>query len=95
MSEAATSEISAANYRARALGVRAGMRLGVARRLCPPDHPDQPHTLVVLPYDFQAYAATSEQIYRVLYKYTNNVECKSLRDTSEVLYVPAPSDFCF
>ncbi|KAJ8601739.1 hypothetical protein CTAYLR_006752 [Chrysophaeum taylorii] len=46
--KASTSEISSANYKAREFGVRAGMFLGEARKMCP--------SLVTIPFEFEKYA---------------------------------------
>ena len=48
------SEISSCNYPAREKGVKNGMFLGNAMKLCP--------GLVVLPYDFQAYDKVSRKV---------------------------------
>ena len=47
-------QVSAANYEARAFGVRAGQFIGEAKRMCP-------HLLVV-PYMFDKYTEISEQV---------------------------------
>lgn len=47
-------QVSAANYEARAFGVRAGQPIGEAKRLCP-------HLLVV-PYMYDKYTEISEQV---------------------------------
>ena len=56
--ETGRGEVSAANYAARAKGVRANMRMCDAVELCP--------DLVVMPYDFDAYTEASEAVYRVI-----------------------------
>ncbi|KAJ3364501.1 deoxycytidyl transferase [Allomyces javanicus] len=53
-----SSEIASCNYVARGFGVRNGMFTGQARKLCP--------QLILLPYDFAAYRATTAQLYAVL-----------------------------
>jgi DNA repair protein REV1 len=68
-SVASTSEIAAANYAARAFGIRAGTRLGKARSLCP--------QLVSLPYQFEAYTQTSRNLYACLFGFTHSVEILS------------------
>lgn len=72
LSAAATSEIAAANYAARALGVRAGWRLGRAREHC-----GGAATLIACPYDFDAYRATSLALYATLFRFTHGVEILS------------------
>eukprot|EP00752_Nemacystus_decipiens_P004206 g3844.t1 len=58
---AGSSEISSCNYPARAFGLRAGMFMMQAKKLCP--------ELIVLRYDFEAYTETSEKMYRVFLRY--------------------------
>eukprot|EP00873_Tetraselmis_striata_P038497 jgi/Tetstr1/458761/TSEL_045146.t2 len=67
-SNAGTSggEISSANYPARALGIRAGMWMGEAKKLCP--------DLLVMPYQFERYQEISDKVYSILLKYTAAVQ---------------------
>ena len=65
----ANGEISSASYEARKFGVKSGMWLQKARRLCP--------DLQVLPYDFDQYRRGSEQAYRLFFHLTNRVEVSS------------------
>ena len=60
-----SSEISSANYEARAFGIRAGMRLGRARALCP--------ALLACRYEFQDYAETAEKMARGVLEATPHV----------------------
>lgn len=53
-------EISSCTYEARKFGVRAGMFLREARKLCP--------TLKFVPYDFNAYEKVSIQIYTLFHQ---------------------------
>ena len=46
--------MSSANYEARAFGVRAGMFISEAKRLCP--------DIIVMPYMFEKYEAISERV---------------------------------
>jgi nucleotidyltransferase/DNA polymerase involved in DNA repair len=62
-------EISSCSYEARALGVTSGMWLKQAREKCP--------HIVVVPYEFEQYQRVSEQVYRLLFTITNNVEISS------------------
>ena len=55
----ARSEISSANYPARAFGVKAGMWMREAKKLCP--------QLVVEPFDFEKYTEVAKQVYSVLF----------------------------
>ncbi|CAM9347459.1 unnamed protein product, partial [Hapterophycus canaliculatus] len=58
---AGSSEISSCNYPARAKGLRAGMFMMQAKKLCP--------ELIVLRYDFEAYTEASEKMYGVFLQY--------------------------
>ncbi|KAJ1456612.1 hypothetical protein M885DRAFT_170757 [Pelagophyceae sp. CCMP2097] len=51
-----SSEISTANYEARKFGVKAGMWLGSAKKLCP--------NLVTVPFEFEEYSSTAEDVVR-------------------------------
>lgn len=53
-------EVSSASYQARAFGVRAGMFLREAKKLCP--------QLVVVPYEFEKYERVCVQVYILLYQ---------------------------
>jgi nucleotidyltransferase/DNA polymerase involved in DNA repair len=67
---ASSSDVSACNYAARARGVRNGIWLGEARKLCP--------ELVVLPYEFELYARVSRRVYLQFARVTaavNPVSC--------------------
>jgi DNA repair protein REV1 len=63
------SEISSCNYEARRFGVSAGMWTRRAMELCP--------TLVTLPYEFDKYTATAEQVYRIFAAFTHHLEAVS------------------
>ena len=65
-----TSSISSCNYVARGFGLHAEMSIGRARRLCP--------ELVLVPYEFEKYAAASEDIYRIFFGVTHRVQAVSL-----------------
>ena len=65
-----TSSISSCNYVARGFGLHAEMSIGRARRMCP--------ELVVVPYEFEKYAAASEDIYRIFFSVTHRVQAVSL-----------------
>ena len=58
--------VSAASYEARKFGVRSGMPLRTALRLCP--------QCVFLPVDFEAYENESERFMEILRSYTGLVE---------------------
>mgnify|MGYP001155945527 CR=1 FL=1 len=63
------SEISAANYAARAFGVRSGMWMKQARKLCPQLH--------VVPYQFQKFEEVSKQLYSILFSWSAQVQAVS------------------
>ena len=48
------TQVSSANYLARATGIRADMGIGEAKKLCP--------DLVVMPYQYDKYQTISEQV---------------------------------
>lgn len=66
-----TSEIASASYEARAKGVKNGMSLGQARKLCGDD-------LTTIPYEFETYKKFSLQFYTVLGGYADNLEAVSI-----------------
>jgi DNA repair protein REV1 len=66
---AGSSEISSCNYLARGKGIRAGMFMQLAKKLCP--------ELVVLPYQFEEIEACSFQIYDIFFSHTPYVQAMS------------------
>jgi len=58
--------IAAASYEAKALGIKRGLQLHEARRLCP--------DLVILPSDYEAYSLYSERLFAILRRFTPLVE---------------------
>ena len=58
--------IAAASYEAKALGIKRGLQLHEARRLCP--------ELVVLPSDYEAYSLYSRHLFEILRRFTPLVE---------------------
>lgn len=62
--------VLSATYPARSTGIRSGMPMTRARRLCP--------DLIVVPPDHDAYAAASEQVFAVLETFTAVVEIASV-----------------
>lgn len=61
-----SGEVSSANYEARKFGVTASMFMAHAKELCP--------DLIVVPYHFDKYEEVSEQVYRILLKYSSCVQ---------------------
>lgn len=63
--EAGAATVASCNYTARALGVRNGMWVRQARRLCP--------SALVFPYDFQRYREASRGFYDIVRRYSSRV----------------------
>lgn len=55
------SEIASCSYEARALGLRNGMFMGTALRLCP--------NLKTIPYDFEGYKEVAYTLYDTVAQY--------------------------
>ena len=64
-----TSEIACASYEARQFGICNGMCFASARDRCP--------SVVAAPYAFDAYEATSKQLYKILLSRTRNIQVVS------------------
>ncbi len=62
--------IACASYEAKARGVRRGIALGEARRLCP--------DLVVLPSDYETYSLFSQRMFDIARRFTPDVEAYSI-----------------
>lgn len=75
------SEIASCSYEARAAGVRNGMFLGAARKLCP--------DIYCVPYQFEQYRQVSQRLYDILVTYSHEIEAVSCDeayiDVSEAL----------
>lgn len=52
------SDVASCSYEARACGVRNGMWLGDAKKMCP--------NLRIIPYDFEEYHAVLEKLYKIV-----------------------------
>ncbi|MPC44371.1 DNA repair protein REV1 [Portunus trituberculatus] len=63
------SEIASCNYEARKAGVRNGMFLGPALKLCP--------HLKTIPYDFEGYKEVSYKLYDIVGSFTHDIEAVS------------------
>ncbi|KAL0275256.1 UNVERIFIED_CONTAM: hypothetical protein PYX00_003166 [Menopon gallinae] len=63
------SEVASCSYEAREAGVRNGMYLGSALRLCP--------ELKTVPYDFEGYKEVSYTLYNTVAEYTLDIEAVS------------------
>jgi len=63
------SEVASCSYQARARGVKNGMFLGEALRLCP--------DLKMVPYDFPGYEAVSRELYDTVASYTLDIQAVS------------------
>ena len=58
--------ISCASYEAKALGIKRGLSLLDARRICP--------QLIVLPSDYETYSIYSERVFEIIRRFTPTVE---------------------
>lgn len=63
------AEIASCSYEARQAGVRNGMFMGEAKRICP--------DIVTIPYDFEGYKAVSRVLYDTVASYTHDIEAVS------------------
>ncbi|EFA04888.1 DNA repair protein REV1-like Protein [Tribolium castaneum] len=63
------SEVASCSYEARKCGVKNGMFLGAAAKLCP--------QIKTIPYDFEGYKEVSMVLYKTLASYTLNIEAVS------------------
>ncbi|KAH9039423.1 hypothetical protein EDB84DRAFT_1397049 [Lactarius hengduanensis] len=65
-----TSEIASASYEARKFGIKNGMSLQQARRLCP--------DLVTIPYEFERYRQLSLEFYTILMTHADDLQAVSV-----------------
>ncbi|CDW97106.1 hypothetical protein [Sporisorium scitamineum] len=65
-----TSEIASCSYKARQFGIRNGMSLGQAKRLCP--------HIETIPYDFEAYNSISLTFYTFLLEHSDALQAVSV-----------------
>ena len=85
------SEIASCSYEARAKGVKNGMFMGAALKLCP--------ELQTIPYDFESYQKVAKILYDTVAQYTLDIQAVScdemLVDLSDVLQSCSirPEDF--
>uniref|UniRef100_A0A182QM37 DNA repair protein REV1 n=1 Tax=Anopheles farauti TaxID=69004 RepID=A0A182QM37_9DIPT len=63
------SEIASCSYEARRCGVKNGMFVGAALKLCP--------DLKTIPYDFEGYREVAHQLYDTIAQYTLDIEAVS------------------
>ena len=63
------SELASCNYAARKFGIRNGMFVGEALKLCP--------DLVLIQYNFKQYQKISQQFYEILLQYSSEIEAIS------------------
>uniref|UniRef100_A0A182JNL6 DNA repair protein REV1 n=1 Tax=Anopheles christyi TaxID=43041 RepID=A0A182JNL6_9DIPT len=63
------SEIASCSYEARRCGVKNGMFVGAALKLCP--------ELKTIPYDFEGYREVAHQLYDTIAQYTLDIEAVS------------------
>lgn len=65
-----TSEIASASYEARKFGIKGGMSLQQARKLCP--------EVVTIPYEFEKYKKYSLQFYTILMSHADDLQAVSV-----------------
>ncbi|OCH85466.1 DNA repair protein [Obba rivulosa] len=65
-----TSEIASASYEAREFGIKSGMSLQQARKLCP--------TVLTMPYEFHRYKQLSLQFYTILMAHADDLQAVSV-----------------
>lgn len=58
--------VSACTYEAKALGIKRGMRLFEVKKICP--------EAIILPSDYETYSLFSERMYKIVRRYTPEVE---------------------
>ncbi|GJE88079.1 DNA repair protein [Phanerochaete sordida] len=68
--QSSTSEIASASYEARQFGIRGGMSLQQARKLCP--------ELKTMPYEFEKYKQLSLQFYTILMAHADDLQAVSV-----------------
>ncbi|XP_063698219.1 DNA repair protein Rev1 [Culicoides brevitarsis] len=80
-SNSSLAEIASCSYEARKFGIKNGMFVGAALKLCP--------DLQTIPYDFEAYYEVAQTLYRIIAQYTLDIEAVSCDemfvDLSELL----------
>ncbi|KAK7688879.1 hypothetical protein QCA50_007570 [Cerrena zonata] len=67
---ASTSEIASASYEAREFGIKGGMSLQQARKLCP--------QVLTIPYEFELYKKFSLQFYTILMAHADDLQAVSV-----------------
>ncbi|KAL0578346.1 deoxycytidyl transferase [Marasmius crinis-equi] len=65
-----TSEIASASYEARAFGIKNGMSLQQARKLCP--------DIITIPYEFELYKQFSLKFYTILMGHADDLQAVSV-----------------
>ncbi|KAF9480856.1 hypothetical protein BDN70DRAFT_931346 [Pholiota conissans] len=68
--ESSTSEIASSSYEARKFGIKNGMSLQQARKLCP--------AVITIPYEFQRYKEFSLLFYTVLMSHADDLQAVSV-----------------
>ncbi|KAH7928136.1 DNA repair protein [Leucogyrophana mollusca] len=67
---ASTSEIASSSYEARVFGIKNGMSLQQARKLCP--------GIMTIPYEFETYRQISLQFYTILMRHADDLQAVSV-----------------
>ncbi|KAK1222899.1 deoxycytidyl transferase [Marasmius sp. AFHP31] len=65
-----TSEIASASYEARSFGIKNGMSLQQARKLCP--------SIITIPYEFELYKQLSLKFYTILMSHADDLQAVSV-----------------
>ncbi|KAF5373889.1 hypothetical protein D9758_000797 [Tetrapyrgos nigripes] len=65
-----TSEVASASYEARGFGIKNGMSLQQARKLCP--------DIITIPYEFELYKQFSLKFYTILMKHADELQAVSV-----------------
>ncbi|ORX58569.1 hypothetical protein BCR36DRAFT_409079, partial [Piromyces finnis] len=74
------SDIASCNYVARAFGVKNGMLIAHAKKVCP--------NLVVIPYEFENYERVTTVLYNVLINNSDNIQAVSCDEAYIEIWLP-------
>jgi nucleotidyltransferase/DNA polymerase involved in DNA repair len=86
LQEGSSSDLASVNYEARSFGLFNGMYTRRAMQLCP--------SLVILPYDFEAYHAVSLKLYEILAEeaIAGGGDLEAISCDEAMLWISLPSD---
>ncbi|OUM69657.1 hypothetical protein PIROE2DRAFT_57220 [Piromyces sp. E2] len=74
------SDIASCNYIARSFGVRNGMLIAHAKKMCP--------NLIVIPYEFENYEKVTNVLYNVLINNSDNIQAVSCDEAYIEIWLP-------